>query len=233
MTDAIKIDSCLKHFSGTAPIFAQPHFALFPGASQIISVNGSWMRSLVSDALRDNGLLAVAVCRPGWELEESEFPVYHTEVCLARIVNPLRPADLQDRIQMTGIARARVISELRSATDYRLGQLEIVADHCSAKPQIDRRQRKVELISLLRLLVPHVIRNDLFQIWIDEEPPLGSICDMIANLLCLDPQKKQELLAERDVDLRSDLLLDRLRTMYRRQRILPTTGPAVPTFSAH
>ncbi len=220
----------LKQFDGTAPTLLQPHMVMFPGSSQIVSVRENVVRRMVSAALNRRRLIAVALATPtiGDRTVRS-----HDVVCLAQINHPhqLTPAD--GHIHLTGLVRARLVAPAQGSNAARTHQLELLHDHYAAAPQIDRRHRTAELLSLLRQLFPHVEQNELFQFWSDTEHQLGTVCDLIAEMMGIDPQWKQELLAEVDVDLRSDLLLVRMRELVRRQRDHVMLSPSLPLFSTN
>ncbi|QDT46697.1 ATP-dependent protease La (LON) domain protein [Symmachiella dynata] len=212
----------VDQFSGALPIFTQPHFVLFPGTSQIIAVTGEPLRQLVADVLREQGLFAVALSSAA-----DDF------VCVARIVTPTFFTPAANCIHIEGICRARVLSGHPADGSYQQGMLAARPDHYVTTPVIDRRRRHEELLAVFRELFPHILRNDLFQLWADDHFSLGKLCDQIADQLPLAPSCKQSLLAESNVDLRSDLLLAQLRELHRGQREATIEQSAIPQFSVN
>jgi uncharacterized protein len=212
----------VDQFSGALPIFTQPHFVLFPGTSQIIAVTTEPLRQMVADVLREQGLFAVALSSA-----VDDF------VCVARIVTPTFITPAANCIHIEGVCRARVLSRHPADDSYQQGMLEARPDSYVMTPVIDRRRRYEELLAAFRELFPHILRNDLFQLWADDQLALGELCDQIADQLPLAPPGKQSLLAEPNVDLRSDLLLAQLRELLRGQREATIEQSAIPQFSVN
>jgi Lon protease-like protein len=184
---------------------------------------------MVTDALRDAGLIAVALCPP----RESAAVEHHDFVCVARIVTPTFFAPAANHIQIQGVCRALLISRQQTDAAYQHVTIETRPDHYATAPVIDRRRRHDELLAAFRGLFPHIVRNDLFQLWANADLALGELCDQIADQLPLAPLGKQRLLAESNVDLRSDLLLAALRELLRGQRDAAAAQSAIPRFSAN
>jgi len=215
-------DNDVDRFRGALPIFSQPHFVLFPGTSQIIAVTGEPLRQLVTDVLREQGLLAVALCSAA-----DDF------VCVARIVTPTFYTPAANCIHIGGVCRARVLSRHQTDGSYQRGTIAARPDHYVMAPVIDRRRRHEELLAAFRELFPHIVRNDLFQLWADDHLALGELCDQIADQLPIAASRKQPLLAEPNVDQRSDLLLAQLRELLRGQREATLEQSAIPQFSVN
>ncbi|TWU12377.1 ATP-dependent protease La (LON) domain protein [Symmachiella macrocystis] len=215
-------DNDVDKMGGTLPIFAQPHFVLFPGTSQIIAVTTEPLRQLVADVLRDQGLLAVSLCSA-----VDDF------VCVARIVTPMFFSPAANCIHIQGVCRAQINS--RHPADDLSQRATITArpDHYAMTPVIDRHRRHEELLAAFRELFPHILRNDLFQLWAGDQLTLGELCDQLADQLPLAPSHKQSMLAEPNVDLRSDLLLAQLRELLRGQREATIEQSANPQFSVN
>lgn len=214
---------CLRE---PVPVFVQPQLVLFPGTSQLISLCGSSLRQMVTEALDTSGLMAVAHPSPAVQQTDVDAGDF---VILAEIITPTFLTADARHLHLRGICRARIVSGQANVEPYRRAVLELCPDHYPATPVIDRRHRREELLILFRGLFSHVARNDLFQLWQDADIPLGDLCDTIADLLPVERRRKQPLLSELNVDLRSDLLLDQLRTLSRTSHITPQS--VVPAFS--
>lgn len=211
-------------YRGPAPIFAQPHLALFPGYQQLLRVASKPLRRIIRDVLRGNKLLAVAA-------GEADDTQPGGAVCLARVVAPAFLSPDAHHVLLEGVARARIVAPAEEAVGW--GEVEAVADGYPEPPAVDRGHRSEELLTLFRGLFPHVQRNDLFQLWGDTQLPLGVLCDVIAGVLPVETAQKWRLLAETNVDLRSDLLLAELKAMARAERNRTVAQSAIPAFSAN
>lgn len=105
-------------------LFPLPNAVLLPGATLPLHIHEPRYRQLVSDAMDENALMALAFLMPGYE------PYYHTllarihpVVCVGLIQDCYRTTDGRYFINLVGICRARVLEEDRSG-DYRRAHLE-------------------------------------------------------------------------------------------------------------
>jgi len=84
---------------------------------------------------------------------------------------------------------------------------------------VNRHVRNHELLLNFRRLFPRSRADSLFSQVLEADLPLGVTCDLLAAALRIGLADKQALLEELDVDLRSDLLIDKI------QELLPESGP--------
>jgi Lon protease-like protein len=115
--------------SDAVGLFPLPNAILLPGATLPLHIHEPRYRQLVSDAIDESALMAMAFLLPGYE------PFYHTlvaeihpVVCVGLIRDCYRTDDGRYFINLVGICRARVLDEDRSG-EYRRAYLEtMVAD---------------------------------------------------------------------------------------------------------
>lgn len=231
MSDLLGFKRFSDRLLGEAPIFPQSSMTLLPGASKILSISHPRYRRMVADALRGNRLIAIALCKPGKESADDENRPCHDIVCLGRMLSPTTPSDDTQHIYLQGLQRARIVQEIPASLPYRLGKLELLEDNHPSVPVINRENRYAELVSLFRQLFPKLKNDAVFQIRSEIDHPLGGLCDVLAEALRMDPQWKQELLAELNVDCRSDRLLDMMRSLSRRQQEINFAQPGFLAFS--
>jgi len=221
----------LTGFSGVVPIFPLPNVVLFPFVALPLHIFEPRYRQMVADALEEERLIAMALLKPGWETNNDPTPPIHEMVCLARITADERLPSGEFNIVVTGIHRAVVVNEFSSDLPYRLGKLELYRDFYADEPVVSRDARNHELLLNFRRLFPRSRADSLFSQVLEADLPLGVTCDLLAAALRIGLADKQALLDELDVDLRSDVLIDKIH------ELLPEAGPErlvrrfPPTFS--
>ncbi len=224
----------LPDFSGYAPIFPLPDVVFYPHVMLPLHIFEPRYREMVADALTGERLIAMALLKPNWEATYSEkSAAIHETVCLGRIVAEHRMADGRYNVALRGLTRATVLEESDDDTPYRVGRLQIQPDRYAKQPVIDRDNRSRELLTGFREMFPKI---DLDHVWhqsLDSGIPLGSMCDLLAHAMRLDPQLGQSLLDEIDVDMRSDLLLQYLRSLVREAMQATATMVFPPRFSVN
>jgi Lon protease-like protein len=73
-------------FSGVARLFPLPNLVLFPHVMQPLRIFEPRYRELLRDALEDDGLIATALLKPGWEANYAGQPPVEPVVCLGRVL---------------------------------------------------------------------------------------------------------------------------------------------------
>lgn len=215
----------LENFTGEAPLFPLPNVVCFPHVLLPLHIFEPRYRQMTADALAGDRLIAMALIQPDAFDEIAGSPPIFETVCLGKIVTEQILPDGRYHLILQGLSRARVIAEVENGLPYRVGRLELCEDRYPAEALIDRRHRYHELLSGFRELhAPGDLEQVLHQA-LDADIPLGVLCDVLAYAMQLDVLTAQRLLDEIDVDFRSDLVLDELRTLVRRQRQRPR-----PTF---
>lgn len=210
----------LTGFTGTAPIFPLPDVVLFPHVALPLHIFEPRYKQMVADALEEERLVAMALLKPGWEPDYDGRPPIHEMVCLGRITTDERLDSGKYNIIVTGIHRAVVVDELDAGLPYRIGKLELYRDFYSNELLVDRKGRQRDLLTSFRRLFPNTRSDSLLNQVLEADLPLGVLSDLLSAVLKIDPLQKLSLLEELDVDLRSDLLLDKI------QRLLPAAGNA-------
>ncbi len=207
--DATQFDAA--SFSGRVRLFPLPNLVMFPHAVQALHIFEQRYRELLTDALADDQLLAMALLAPGWEANYEGRPAIHPIACLGRIIwrQPLERG--RSNILLAGLRRVRVRSELDTARTYREAEVELCEDYYPPLTAENRPTAAARLVKLLHRRAPGFFQQlpaDLASAL--PEMPLGTVCDLVAHRLNLEPACKQRLLEELDVDRRAALLLGQL-----------------------
>ena len=215
MSFSCDLDTSLKNFSGTAPLFPLPNVVLFPNALLPLQIFEPRYRQMTADALGGECLIAMGLLQPGWEqLSATSVPPVHRMVGLGKIIAHEKLDDGRYYLVLRGLARAVVQREQRVDLPYRLGQLELCSDVIPVNPTFDRHDRALELTSLFARLFPQVDLHKLFLHSI-AEMPLSTVCDVLLGSIPLPPEVSQQFLSELDVDIRSQMLLNLLNQAVR------------------
>ena len=221
----------LTGFSGVVPVFPLPNVVLFPYVALPLHIFEDRYRRMVEDALEGERLIAMALLKPGWEAGTRPRPAIHGVACLGRITADERLPSGRYNIVLTGLQRGLVADELETDLPYRLAKLELCRDIYPAEPAVSREARYHELLLNFRRLFPRTRGDSLFAQVLEADLPLGVTCDLLAAALRIGAADKQLLLEELDVDLRSDMLRDKIHgllTEAGRERLIRTFPP---TFS--
>lgn len=221
----------LAGFSGRAPIFPLPSVAFFPHVLLPLHIFEPRYRRLTADALAGERFIAMAQLKPGWEKRADDTPPIYDHVCLGHITAEEQLADGRYYLVLQGMARARVVMEESVDLPYRVGRLEIRPDRLLPSSVVNRDNRRREIMEAFRDLYPRAELDKLLHESVDAPVSLGLVCDIVASAIKLSPEQTQEILAEEDVDLRSDLVLARLRELRRRAQGPPRAKTFPPGFS--
>ena len=226
--------SSLEGFSGRAPLFPLPNVAFFPHGLLPLHIFEPRYRRMTADALDGNRCIAMAQLKPGWEgRPDDDRPPVYEHVCLGRIIAEEKLPDGRFYLILQGVSRARVLGEEPTDLPYRVARLELRPERTPAHPLIDRENRRREILETFRDLFPRVDLDKLLHEVLDATVSLGLVCDVVASAMRLPPEQAHEILAEEDVDLRSDLVLARLRELRRMGPAAAKPPKFPPGFSAN
>lgn len=198
----------LGDFEGTARLFPLPDFVMFPHVVKPLHIFEPRYRQMTEDALDDDRLIALVLLKPHSAEEYAGAPDIHDTACLARIINDQKLGDGRFNILVRGLCRLRVEAETPSVRPYRLAQGWPMPDG----PHPDSTSLRRALADGVRRWVPpQGAALKQLQELLDDQPPLGSLTDILAFALPLAASLKQELLEELDIEARARRLVDALR----------------------
>jgi uncharacterized protein len=177
--------------SRPVPVFPLPGLVLFPHVAVPLHVFELRYRTMVRDALAGDRLIALALLRPGWELDYSGSPEFHSLGCLARIDNvEWLPNDCYD-LQVRGLSRVR-FSRLAREFPYRACYVELEPQHpLPEEDPLVRIERQALLDACRRLAAAHG----------GQAPPDGLAYEPLVNAVCAgSPMSPPEKLALLEMD---------------------------------
>jgi Lon protease-like protein len=223
----------LHNFDGIARLFPLPNLVLFPYVIQPLHVFEPRYRQMTADALAGDRLIGLVLLRPGWEAEYQGRPAMHPVACLGRIVADQRLEDGRYNLLLRGLARVRIAAEIDTDKLYRSARVDVLTDEPLPPLHAQQHLRRALGREAPRWLGVNAQVHEQFTRLLDSDLSLGALCDIFSFALPLEPEFKQLLLEETDVEKRTRCLLEHLKS-----QTPPTTPPEgdrkfPPNFSAN
>jgi|GEM_PF-2456395 len=226
------IEQELKTFSGIVPVLELEGHVLLPDSMLTLRMTAAADCQLIADAIQEDAFVAVSLKQAGVSSQcEMQQDASIDSVCLASIVAPYQLESGDYSILLRGICRARSVVLQESDRIYRTALLELKPDFYADQPVIQREHRQRELLEQFsRMFLEHSADPNYYHL-LQREIELGKLCDTLAGTINLEPALCQLILAEHDVDLRSDLLLNFLKNKLREQQTHPFAHLTSTAFS--
>ena len=186
---------------------------MFPQVMQPLHIFEPRYRSLLEDALADDGLIVMATLAPGWEEDYEGRPPLAPVGCLGRIAAHHHQDGGQCNVLLAGLSRVRILAELPPKRPYREARVEVFADQYplsayAVRPLLQRRLQD----AFLRILPDIPQSQDCLAQLMNNDVTLGTLTDLVAYMLDIDLKRKVALLAEANVHRRAERLLGYLET---------------------
>jgi Lon protease-like protein len=191
-----------RGFSGIVPVFPLPNVVLFPGMFLPLHIFEPRYREMTAHSLKGEGLIAMALLKPGWQEDYAGSPPIHQILGMGKIVEDAKLEDGRYNLVLFGLSRVRLIEEIGSGS-YRVARVELIEERFPEQQGHERKRRTL-------LAIYAQIMKDLMKGAVPAPPddvPLGMLADLVASLLPLDPALKQGLLEESDAAARCDRVL--------------------------
>jgi uncharacterized protein len=201
-------------FSGVARLFPLPNVVLFPHVMQPLRIFEPRYRELLQDALEDDGLIAMALLKPGWEANYDGQPPIEPVVCLGRVLTHRWLPEGHCNILLLGLQRAVVRCELPLTRSFRRARVQLLEDRGSPAATAGTPMLRRRLLDLFQQLLPadEDLREELAEL-VGKQLPLSALTDIIAFTMGFAVETKQQLLTECDPVIRARRLVGHLRTL--------------------
>src|SRR5258706_6183263 len=179
---------------GTIPVFPLPGALLLPRGQMPLNIFEPRYLEMVDDALRDGhrliGMIQPDPAHPGTEDRQNLYKVG----CVGRITQFAETGDGRYLLQLTGVARFRIIGELTVATAYRQCRVDFspFVDDFIARKGEEQVDRKAVLAALTSFLKANNLKADWQGI---ENAPNEALVNALAMMSPYDPAEKQELIS--------------------------------------
>jgi Lon protease-like protein len=174
----------------TIPVFPLPGALLLPRGQMPLNIFEPRYLEMVDDSLRDGhrliGMIQPDPAHPGTE----DRPNLYKIGCAGRITQLAETGDARYLLHLTGVARFRVVGELKVATVARSGE-ELV-------------DREAVLEALTAFLKANNLKADWQGI---ESAPNEALVNALAMMSPFDPAEKQAMLEAPDLKTRAEILI--------------------------
>lgn len=191
---------------GTIPVFPLPGALLLPRGQMPLNIFEPRYLEMVDDALRDGhrliGMIQPDSAHPGPE----DRPNLYKIGCVGRITQFAETGDGRYLLQLTGVARFRIVEELTVATAYRECRVDFAPfiDDFTARKGEEQVDRKAVLAALTSFLKANDLKADWQGI---ESAPNEALVNALAMMSPYDPAEKQAMLEAPDLKTRAEILI--------------------------
>lgn len=202
-------DVCnLNNFSGTIPLFPLSTVVFFPNTLLPLHVFEPRYKQMVHDVSKSEGIIGMALLKPGWEANYYGNPEVFDVVGMGRIVSSEVFGDGRINIVLYGLKRVKII-EITKESPYRVARVELVENtRCTSEETY--RSKIEELITKWNFGLEEKQKDH--RININTRLPLDSLTDALATLIFSNVFDKQSLLEEPDVKKRAEAIIKDLQT---------------------
>jgi uncharacterized protein len=200
-----------EKFSGIARLFPLPNLVVFPHVMQPLHIFEPRYRALLEEALDGDGLIAMAILAPGWEKDYEERPAVRSNACLCKIATHHRTSEGNYNVLLLGVKRIEIVRELPPAKPFREAEVRLCHDDYPDDFAARRASQQKKLLDLFKQSMPKLAETteQLDQL-LGKHIPLGMLADIMAYTLDLGLARKEQLLAESNVDRRVEVLFEYL-----------------------
>jgi uncharacterized protein len=188
------------------PVFPLPGALLLPRGQMPLNIFEPRYLAMIDDALRDGHRLIGMIQPDATHSSSAEKPRLFTIGCVGRITQLAESGDGRYLLDLTGVARFRVIEELPVKTAYR--QLRVTYAPFAGDFVARKGENAVDRAALLRALGDFLKANDLKTDWegIDKAPN-EALVNALAMMSPYGPAEKQALLEAPDLKTRAEVLI--------------------------
>jgi uncharacterized protein len=191
---------------GTIPVFPLSGALLLPRGQMPLNIFEPRYLEMVDDALRGGhrliGMIQPDPAHPG----SPDRPNLYKVGCAGRITQIAETGDGRYLMQLTGVARFRVIQEFPVTTAYRQCAVDFTrfVDDFTARKGEEHVDRKAVLAALTQYLKANNLKADWEGI---ENAPNEALVNALAMMSPYDPAEKQAMLEAPDLKTRAEILI--------------------------
>lgn len=188
------------------PVFPLPGALLLPRGQMPLNIFEPRYIAMVDDALRDGHRLIGMIQPDPAHGGESEQPKLYNVGCVGRITQLSETGDGRYLIELTGVARFKIVEELSVATTYRQCSVTFApfADDFVAR----KGEEAVDRAALLNALRDFLKANNLKADWEGiEKAPNEALVNALSMMSPYGSAEKQALLEAPDLKKRAEVLV--------------------------
>src|SRR6266702_4961868 len=188
------------------PVFPLPGALLLPRGQMPLNIFEPRYLAMVDDSLRDGHRL-IGMIQPDISHSKDEArPVLFRVGCVGRITQLAESGDGRYILELTGVARFKVIEELTVLTAYRQCKVDFFAyaDDFTARVGEDEVNREALLVALAAFLKANNLKVDWEGV---ESAPNEALVNALAMMSPYGPPEKQAMLEAPDLKTRAEILI--------------------------
>jgi len=191
---------------GTIPVFPLSGALLLPRGQMPLNIFEPRYLEMVDDALRDGHRLIGMIQPDPAHSGAEDRPNLYKVGCVGRITQFAETGDGRYLLQLTGVARFRVISEVAVVTAYRQCRIDFspFVDDFIARKGEEQVDRKAVLAALTAFLKANNLKADWQEI---ENAANEALVNALAMMSPYDPAEKQAMLEAPDLKTRAEILI--------------------------
>lgn len=178
-------------------VFPLPSAVLLPGGIMPLHIFEPRYKAMLHDALDSDGVFAMAQVLPGQEGALAGRPELDPMLCVGIVSVHETFEDGRSNLVLTGICRARILSEWPQTKAYREVKAEVLPDPAYDGPE-EQALRGVVFDLMAR--IPSEAGRKLAQVISGARG--GALADIVIGSLVADPERRFEVLNQLDVPSR-------------------------------
>jgi uncharacterized protein len=188
------------------PVFPLPGALLLPRGQMPLNIFEPRYLEMVDDSLRDGhrliGMIQPDSSHPG----STDRPGLYKIGCVGRITQLAETGDGRYLLQLTGVARFRIVEDLVVITSYRQCRVDFLpfVDDFIARKGEELVDRKAVLDSLTAFLKANKLKADWEGV---ENAPNEALVNALAMMSPYEPAEKQAMLEAPDLKTRAEILV--------------------------
>lgn len=188
------------------PVFPLPGALLLPRGQMPLNVFEPRYLQMVDDAFRDGHRLIGMIQPDVTNSHSNERPILFKVGCAGRITQLAESGDGRYILELTGVARFKVLEEKTVLTPYRQCSVDFGAfiDDFVARKGENEVNRKALLEALTQFLKANQLKVDWEGI---ESAPNEALVNALAMMSPYGPAEKQALLEAPDLKTRAEILI--------------------------
>jgi uncharacterized protein len=188
------------------PVFPLPGALLLPRGQMPLNIFEPRYLAMVDDAFRDGHRLIGMIQPDVTHSQSEETPALFNVGCVGRITQLAESGDGRYILELTGIARFKVVEELEVLTAYRQCKVDFFAfvDDFTARKGEDEVNREALLVALAEFLKANNLKVDWEGV---ESAPNEALVNALAMMSPYGPAEKQAMLEAPDLKTRAEILI--------------------------
>ena len=190
----------------TIPVFPLPGALLLPRGQMPLNIFEPRYLAMIDDAMADRhrliGMIQPDTAHPGSE----DRPNLYKIGCVGRITQLAETGDGRYVLELTGVARFRIVDEPHVLTPYRQARVDYqpFVDDFEPRKGEDEVDRKAVLEALTAFLKANKLKTDWEGV---ESAPNEALVNALAMMSPYDPAEKQAMLEAPDLKTRAEILV--------------------------